>query len=97
MNKGPVRVGIIGSQFQADCHAAAISMIPADMSVEAVASPTAAHAQALADRYKIARVYQDYKELIRDPQIEAVTITAPNALHCAMTVAAASAGKHVIC
>src|SRR5580700_7720890 len=97
MKDGPVRVGIIGSQFQADCHAAAISMIPADMSVEAVASPTAAHAQALADRFKIARVYRDYKELVRDPQIEAVSITAPNSLHCEMTLAAAAAGKHVIC
>jgi predicted dehydrogenase len=97
MENGPVRVGIIGSQFQADCHGAAISMIPTDMSVDAVASPTAAHARALADRFKIARVYHDYKDLVRDPQIEAVTITAPNALHCEMTVAAAAAGKHVIC
>ena len=53
MKGGPVRAGIIGSQFQADCHAAAIGMIPDDMSVEAVASPTASHAQALAARYKI--------------------------------------------
>jgi myo-inositol 2-dehydrogenase/D-chiro-inositol 1-dehydrogenase len=97
MKNGPVRVGIIGSQFQAECHAASISMIPAEMSVEAVASPTAAHAQSLADRFKIARVYHDYQDLVRDPQIEAVTITAPNALHCEMTLAAAAAGKHVIC
>jgi myo-inositol 2-dehydrogenase / D-chiro-inositol 1-dehydrogenase len=97
MKNGPVRVGIIGSQFQAECHAASISMIPAEMSVDAVASPTAVHAQSLADRFKIARVYHDYKDLVRDPQIEAVTITAPNALHCEMTLAAAAAGKHVIC
>ena len=97
MKNGPVRVGIIGSQFQAECHAASISMIPAEMSVEAVASPTAAHARSLADRFEIARVYHDYRDLVRDPQIEAVTITAPNALHCEMTLAAAAAGKHVIC
>ncbi len=58
MKNGPVRVGIIGSQFQADCHAAAIGMIEDDMSVVAVASPTAAHAQGLADRYKIPRGLQ---------------------------------------
>ena len=97
MKNGPVRVGIIGSQFQADCHAAAISMIEDDMSVVAVASPTAAHAQGLADRYKIPHVYTDYKELARDADVDAVTITAPNALHCEMTVAMAQAGKHVIC
>ena len=36
MKDGPVRVGIIGSQFQADCHAASISMIENDMTVVAV-------------------------------------------------------------
>src|ERR1700678_1027998 len=97
MKGGPVRVGIIGSQFQADCHAAAIRMIEDDMSIVAVGSPTAAHARALADRYKIPHVYTDYKELASDADVEAVTITAPNALHCEMTVAMAQAGKHVIC
>jgi myo-inositol 2-dehydrogenase/D-chiro-inositol 1-dehydrogenase len=97
MKNGPVRVGIIGSQFQADCHAASIRMIEGDMTVVAVASPTAGNAQALAERYKIARVYTDYRQLIADPEVEAVTITSPNALHCEMAVAIARAGKHVIC
>ncbi len=97
MKNGPVRVGIIGSQFQANCHASAISMIPDDMSVVAVASPTKSHGQELAERYNVPRVYADYKELATDPEIEAVTITAPNTLHCEMTVALAQAGKHIIC
>jgi myo-inositol 2-dehydrogenase/D-chiro-inositol 1-dehydrogenase len=97
MKNGPVRVGIIGSQFQADCHATSIGMVDNDMTVVAVASPTAGNARALADRYHIPRVYTDYRELAADPEIEAVTITAPNALHCEMTVALAKAGKHVIC
>ena len=97
MKNGPVRVGIIGSQFQADCLASAVSMIENDMTVAAVASPNAAHAQGLADRYKIPQVYTDYRELVKNPEIEAVVITAPNALHCEMAVAAAQAGKHVIC
>src|SRR6202051_405205 len=63
MKGGPVRAGIIGSQFQADCHATAMGMIEEDMSMVAVASPTAAHAQAFADRHKVARVYNDYREL----------------------------------
>src|SRR5580700_5742896 len=53
MKNGPVRAGIIGSQFQADCHATAIGMIEEDMSVVAVASPTASHARAFADRHKV--------------------------------------------
>jgi myo-inositol 2-dehydrogenase/D-chiro-inositol 1-dehydrogenase len=97
MKNGPVRVGIIGSQFQADCHATAISMIPEDMTVVAVASPTATHAKTFAERFKVPAVYNDYKSLAQDTTIEAVTITAPNALHCEMAVAMAQAGKHVIC
>lgn len=96
MNHGPVRVGIIGSQFQADCHAASISMID-EMAVHAVASPTPGNARALADKYKIPGAYTDYHELAQDQDIEAVTITAPNSLHCEMTLAMAEAGKHVIC
>jgi myo-inositol 2-dehydrogenase / D-chiro-inositol 1-dehydrogenase len=92
-----VRVGIIGSQFQADCHAASIRMIEDDMTVVAVASPTPGNAKHLAERYQIPRVYNDYRDLAKDPEIEAVTITAPNALHCEMTVTMAKAGKHVIC
>jgi predicted dehydrogenase len=56
MKNGPVQVGIIGSQFQAAGHASAISMIPGDMSVVAVASPTAGHAQSLANRFNLFRV-----------------------------------------
>jgi predicted dehydrogenase len=51
----------------------------------------------LADKYRIPRVYNDYLELAADNDIDAVTITAPNALHCEMTLAMAEAGKHVIC
>ena len=93
----PVAVGIIGSQFQADCHAAAIAMVPSDMEVRAVASPTPGNAKAFAEKHGLSRHYEDYREMLKDPLIEAVTITAPNALHCEMTVAAARAGKHVIC
>ena len=94
--QNPVRAGIIGSQFQADCHAAAISMID-EMEVVAVASPTAGNARKLADKYRIPKVYTDYQQLAADPEVDVVTITAPNALHCEMTLALAKAGKHVIC
>jgi predicted dehydrogenase len=53
MKKGPVRIGIVGSQFQAECHATSIAMIEGDMTVVAVASPTQGNAQRLADRFKI--------------------------------------------
>ena len=93
----PVSIGIIGSQFQADCHAASIAMIPSEMKVVAVASPTADNARLFAQRHGIAAFYNDYRDLIGHAGIEAVSINAPNSLHCEMTLAAAAAGKHVIC
>ncbi len=93
----PLRIGIIGSQFQAECHAASIATIPAEIEVAAVASPTPGNAQAFADRHRIPRAYTDYHDLIADPTVQAVSINTPNSLHCEMTLAAAAAGKHVLC
>jgi predicted dehydrogenase len=92
-----VRVGIIGSQFQADIHAASIQELGADAEVVAIASPTSGNAERLAKRYGVPRWYSDYREMLADPAVEMVTITAPNRLHCQMTLDAAAAGKHVVC
>ena len=97
MTKGKVKVGIIGSQFEADIHAASIQMMPEEAEVAAVASPTPGNAERLAKKYSIPRVFLDYREMLKEPDIEMVTITAPNRLHAAMTIAIAAAGKHVVC
>src|SRR5690348_14485571 len=93
----PVRLGIIGSRFQADCAAASAAMVPDEATVVAVASPTPGSAAACAARHGIATSYTDYRELLADPKVEMVWITAPNKLHAQMTIDAARAGKHVIC
>jgi predicted dehydrogenase len=92
-----VRIGIIGSRFQADCIAHSVKMMPEEMEVVAVASPSPGNAERFAKRHGIARAYQDYRELLRDPNVELVSITAPNRLHAQITVEAAAAGKHVVC
>jgi predicted dehydrogenase len=94
---GKVRVGIIGSQFEADIHAASIQMVPEEAEVVAVASPTPGHAESLADRYKIPRTFTDYRQMLLESDIELVTIAAPNSLHAQMTFDCARAGKHVVC
>ncbi len=94
---GKVKVGIIGSRFEAEIHAESFRMIQADAEVVAIASPTAGNAQKLADRYNIPRVFTDYREMLREKDIEMVTIAAPNHLHAQMTVDIAEAGKHVVC
>jgi predicted dehydrogenase len=94
---GKVKVGIIGSQFEGDIHAASFQLMPEEAEVVAVASPTPRNAAALARKYGIPRVFLDYREMLREPDIEMVTIAAPNHLHARMTADAARAGKHVVC
>lgn len=96
-NKGKVKVGIIGSQFEADIHADSFRILPDEAEVVAVASPTPGNAAKLAKKYGIPNVYTDYREMLKQTDIEMVTITAPNRLHCQMTQDIANAGKHVVC
>jgi myo-inositol 2-dehydrogenase/D-chiro-inositol 1-dehydrogenase len=92
-----VKIGIIGSRFQADCIATSVRMMPDEAEVVAVASPSPGHAEAFARRHGIPDFYLDYRDLLCDPAIEMVSITAPNDLHAQITVDAARAGKHVVC
>jgi myo-inositol 2-dehydrogenase/D-chiro-inositol 1-dehydrogenase len=96
-SKGRVKVGIIGSQFEADIQAASFGTVPDEAEVVAVASPTPGNAKKLAERYGIDRVFTDYKKMLAEKDIEMVTIAAPNYLHAQMTVDIAGAGKHVVC
>lgn len=97
MAQGKVKVGIIGSQFEADIHAASFQLMPEEAEVVAVASPTPGNAEKLAKKYSIPRWFLDYREMLREPDMEMVTITAPNRWHAQMTIDIANAGKHVVC
>jgi predicted dehydrogenase len=61
----------------------------ADVSDEAAAKAARA--------YGFERSTTDWRDLIEDPAVDVVSITAPNALHKEMSLAAIAAGKHVYC
>jgi len=63
----------------------------------AIASRDAAQARAVADALDIPRAHGSYQALLDDPDIDAVYIPLPNHLHAEWTIAAARAGKHVLC
>ncbi len=63
----------------------------------AVASRTAARAEAYAAEHGIPRAYGSYDALLADPGIDAVYIPVPNSLHAELSIRAAEAGKHVLC
>ena len=63
----------------------------------ALASRNPATARAWCDEFKILKSHETYQGLLEDPEIDAVYIPLPNELHKPWVVAAAEAGKRVLC
>ena len=97
MTDRTIRVGFIGAGANSRKHH--IPKLGAQPGVElaAVANRTKASGEQVAREFGIARVYGDWRELVRAPDIDAVCIgTWPNT-HCEITRAVLEQGKHVLC
>lgn len=68
------------------CHRAALV---------AIAEPNVQRAREVAARHHLARSYADYRELLEQPDLDAVTIAVPTHLHAAIALEALKARKHV--
>ncbi len=51
----------------------------------------------LAKEWSVEKIYTDFDEMIKDEEIEAVSIASPSGFHCKQIEAALKAGKHVFC
>ena len=93
----PVRWGVLGG-----ANIAVEKVIPAMRSSElsrvvAIASRTGERAAEVAAALGIPTAHTGYERLLSDPDVEAVYIPLPNHLHAEWAIAAARAGKHVLC
>jgi predicted dehydrogenase len=88
-------MGLVGPGFIAAHHIDAVRRL-GDVEVVAIAGSTEQSAARKAREYKVDRSYGDYKALIADPDIQVIHNTTPNHLHLPVTMAALTAGKHVI-
>ena len=94
---GKVRWGVLST-----AHIGTEQVIPAiqqgrNCEVVAIASRDLARGRKAADRLAIPSAYASYEELLADQDIDAVYNPLPNHLHRDWTIAAARAGKHVLC
>jgi 1,5-anhydro-D-fructose reductase (1,5-anhydro-D-mannitol-forming) len=94
-----VRVGwgFIGASTIAAEHMIAAVRAQPGHEVVAVASSSAERGRAFANRHVITAAYGSVQALLADPAVQAVYISTTNELHHAQVLAAAAAGKHVLC
>ncbi|MDQ1485746.1 MAG: levoglucosan dehydrogenase [Actinomycetota bacterium] len=99
-----VNVGLIGAGFMGKAHSLAYAAMPMfywpapAMPVrKTVADVDAGLAAVAAQRFGFESSTGDWRSIIDDPDIELVDISTPNHLHAEIAVAAAAAGKHIIC
>jgi len=93
----PVRFGVIGTARIAMEKVIPAMQKSANCRIVAIASRDLARAEAAAKAVGIPRAYGSYEALLQDPEIEAVYNPLPNHLHVPLSIAAAEAGKHVLC
>lgn len=91
-----LKVGIIGAGSIADIH---IKAYRKEKRVEiiAISDLNEGLASEVSRKYGISDVYTDYKRLLEDTRIDAVSIATPTFTHPAITQDALFAGKHVLC
>jgi predicted dehydrogenase len=94
MNK--IGFGVISASGMAQSHMLAIRDNP-NTELRAVCDIDEEKAQNAAVRFNVDKVYKNYKDLLKQSNIDAVVIVTPDQLHSEMTVAALEAGKHVLC
>ena len=93
----PVKWGIIST-----ANIGVAKVIPGmlkskDIEIVAISSRKRRNAEDWAEKLGIPKAYGSYEEMLADPEIEAVYNPLPNHLHVPLTLAAAKAGKHVLC
>ena len=99
----PFRIGMIGYGFMGKAHSNAYRKVgnffdlDFDVQLKAICARTAENAQAFADTWGYESVETDWRQLLERDDIDAVDICVPNNLHKEIALAAADAGKIILC
>ncbi len=90
-----VRFGIIGAGMISHFHAKAIADA-AGAELVSVTDPVKARLDDFVAQHKV-RGYENLADFLADPELDAITVATPSGFHLDPVVAAAKAGKHVLC
>jgi predicted dehydrogenase len=99
-----LNVGLIGGGFMGKAHSLAYAAMPMffwpapAMPVRKVlAEATDDIATDAAARFGFEKSTSDWRRVVEDPEIDVIDIATPNNLHAEIAIAAAAAGKHILC
>ncbi len=92
-----LRLAIIGVGWAGTRQAEAVKELEGEVEVRCLVDSDEAHLRGVAGELGITNTHTDYRDALADPELDAVSICLPHALHCPVAVEAANAGKHVLC
>ncbi|HEX7064002.1 MAG TPA: Gfo/Idh/MocA family oxidoreductase [Bacillales bacterium] len=93
-----LRVGLIGAGGIASAvHVPNYLKFADRVEITAVSDVVKEKAEQLAEEISIPNVYEDYETMLRDAELDAVSICTPNKFHAPAAIAALEAGCHVLC
>ena len=92
-----LNIGIIGAGRIGKVHMQSITYNVPGAKVLGITDVFKDGLQELADKYGIEKVYEDYKEMLADKDIDAVLVCSSTDTHADISIEAAEAGKHVFC
>lgn len=97
MKNAKLSVALIGAGRAGMIHARNFKAGVPHARIVAVADPVEEAVQAACRELEIDRYETDYRRLLEDDAIDAVIVVTPTKYHCEIAVAAAKAGKHILC
>lgn len=93
-----LKVGIIGAGRIGKVHTESITKYVPNAEVKAIADPFMNNAtEEWAKSMGVKEIYKDYKEILKDKEIEAVLVCSSTDTHSQISIEALQAGKHVFC
>jgi myo-inositol 2-dehydrogenase/D-chiro-inositol 1-dehydrogenase/scyllo-inositol 2-dehydrogenase (NAD+) len=97
MSERSLGIAVIGAGRAGLIHARSFASSVEGARLVAMADPVDAAREAALRELGIEKGYADYRQALGDPAVDAVVVVTPTAFHREIVVAAAEAGKHVLC
>lgn len=92
-----LNVGIIGcGEVTQIIHLPTLAFLSDHFAVTALCDVSAQVVQAVGEHWRVAQQYTGYRELLAQPDVDAVLVATPDVYHSEVTLAALAAGKHVL-